>query len=187
MNRKLLLGMADSLSFAFSYAIAVLVSGIQIGWNCLLCAAILYGSILGARLIMRIYYNVWRYASVEVFLKMILTDFAGALVGSVICLLAVDRKSLSVNLFAATLFCVVTLFSRMLYRHDRNRRRQNVDKEKKINVAIVGAGAVGVQLAVELLNSKTSHYYPCYFVDKDPDKAGNRISGTSAPSFGNIF
>ncbi len=180
MNRKLLLGLVDSLSFAISYILALLACGTIFAWaleDCLLCAGILYGALLVARLTMRIYVNVWRYASVELFIKMIVTDAVGGVVAAVLCLFLLGPSALAVALFSACLTCGVTVFGRLLYRHHRTRSRKNVDKDKKINVAIVGAGAVGVQLAVELLNSKNSHYYPCYFVDKDPTKAGNQIAG----------
>ncbi|MBR2354023.1 MAG: polysaccharide biosynthesis protein [Clostridia bacterium] len=180
MNRKLLLGLVDTAAFLGAFLVAVLTVGTvgAIGWiDCLLCAGILYVTLLVARLLMRIYLNVWRYASVEVFIKMIATDAAGTLIGAVICLIVIGWGSLATTLFAGCLTAMATVLSRLFYRYHRVHKYKNIDKDKKINVAIVGAGAVGVQLAMELLNSKTSHYYPFVFIDKDPIKAGKRIAG----------
>lgn len=47
----------------------------------------------------------------------------------------------------------------------------------KINVAIIGAGSVGVLLARELLLNKGAHYRPYCFVDTDSQKVGNTITG----------
>lgn len=49
--------------------------------------------------------------------------------------------------------------------------------QNKINVAIVGAGSVGVLLARELMLNKSAHYRPYCFVDTDPQKVGNNIAG----------
>ena len=47
----------------------------------------------------------------------------------------------------------------------------------KINIAIVGAGDLGVLLAQELLSNPRAHYYPYCFVDSDMQKVGNMIAG----------
>ena len=48
---------------------------------------------------------------------------------------------------------------------------------RKINVAIVGAGRVGVMLAEELLNNPKASYQPCCFIDIDAEKIGRYIHG----------
>ena len=48
---------------------------------------------------------------------------------------------------------------------------------RKINVAIVGAGRVGVLLAEELLNNPRASYQPCCFIDIDAEKIGRYIHG----------
>ena len=48
---------------------------------------------------------------------------------------------------------------------------------QKINVAIVGAGRVGVMLAEELINNPRANYRPCCFVDIDREKIGRYIYG----------
>ena len=52
-----------------------------------------------------------------------------------------------------------------------------VEKPNKINVAIVGAGEMGVFLAQELLMNRNSRYHPLYLIDNDPRKIGTSIEG----------
>ena len=47
----------------------------------------------------------------------------------------------------------------------------------KINIAVVGAGRVGVMLAEELANNPRSAYRPCCFIDIDQEKIGRTING----------
>lgn len=53
----------------------------------------------------------------------------------------------------------------------------DTDSHNKINVAIVGAGSVGVLLARELRLNRNAHYHPFCFVDTDSQKVGNIIAG----------
>ena len=48
---------------------------------------------------------------------------------------------------------------------------------RKIRIAIVGAGRVGVLLAEELLNNPMAAYQPCCFIDTDKEKVGREILG----------
>ena len=47
----------------------------------------------------------------------------------------------------------------------------------KINIAVVGAGRVGVMFAEELANNPRSAYRPCCFIDIDREKIGRSING----------
>ena len=47
----------------------------------------------------------------------------------------------------------------------------------KINIAVVGAGRVGVMLAEELAKNPRSVYRPCCFIDIDQEKIGRTING----------
>jgi FlaA1/EpsC-like NDP-sugar epimerase len=51
------------------------------------------------------------------------------------------------------------------------------ESRKKIKIAIIGAGRVGVTLAEELLNNKNSAYTPRCFVDVNREKANRDIHG----------
>ncbi|MFR2114304.1 MAG: nucleoside-diphosphate sugar epimerase/dehydratase [[Ruminococcus] lactaris] len=52
------------------------------------------------------------------------------------------------------------------------------DKEvRKIKVAIIGAGRVGVSPAEELLNNPEASYLPRCFIETNPEKVGREIQG----------
>ncbi len=54
---------------------------------------------------------------------------------------------------------------------------REAEPERKINIAIVGAGRVGVLLADELASNPKSYYLPKCFIDIDRDKIGRTING----------
>ena len=57
------------------------------------------------------------------------------------------------------------------------RMNSNGNITPKINIAVVGAGRVGVMLAEELANNPRSAYRPCCFIDIDKEKIGRSING----------
>ena len=150
-----------------------------------------------------IYNHVWRYGGTTLYLRLILADtLAGALffaVGSVLFLEKImfirAVSIISVNL-------LMTIYIRLLYQYlyDYNnagsptaaflRRATSLftglkhlpalnDAAKpcktRINIAIVGAGRVGVMLAEELLNNPGAYYKPCLFIETDREKIGRYI------------
>jgi FlaA1/EpsC-like NDP-sugar epimerase len=135
------------------------------------------------RFAFRLQRTMWRYASAGVFLYMILADFlAGWLY------LVIDRVFFSVHVpftNAVAAMCVgltASLSIRFAYQVFRN-HPEWLEHDKKPNnrpkeqVAIVGAGQLGVSLARELLISESSHYLPYCFIDKDERKIGTFIEG----------
>ncbi|MBQ2956082.1 MAG: polysaccharide biosynthesis protein [Clostridia bacterium] len=52
-----------------------------------------------------------------------------------------------------------------------------VKRSKRIKIAIVGAGRIGVMLAEELKKNPRSVYEPCCFIDIDKNKVGREIIG----------
>ena len=50
-------------------------------------------------------------------------------------------------------------------------------KQKKIKVAIIGAGTLGISLAEELIANPSSPYEPCCFIDVNRKKVGKVIAG----------
>ncbi len=141
--------------------------------------------VLVARLLLQVYGQVWRYASPEVYLRMVLADAIGGLV-----YLAIDRAAFRYHLAFATLVAaisvglIMTLSSRFAYQSLRRNPGftflygpKKGLHEPKTPVAIVGAGELGVMLANELLRNPEAKYHPAYFIDNDPRKIGTRIEG----------
>ena len=137
-----------------------------------------------SRLVFRVYLQMWRYATSDVYLRMVMADFVGG-----VLYFAIDRVLFTIHLpsqyavSAVSVGLLLTLSSRFIYQFVRRRpelfpnNRLPAPPKNKINVAIVGAGEMGVLLASELLMNRSSRYYPAYFIDNDPRKIGSRIEG----------
>ena len=54
--------------------------------------------------------------------------------------------------------------------------------ERRIKIAIVGAGRVGTMLAEELLSNPRAAYLPCCFIDTDVEKIGRNVYGITVLS-----
>ncbi len=193
-KRKVQLWLIDTILFAIIYYIMAFTSSMEIysisvhGEYSVAKAVVLYACIMVARLIVKIYGSIWRYASVVSYLKLMLADAVGGIVYMVIAYF-----NPSINLGIA--YSVVTVMAVMLttlgirfcyqfsyaYKNktveSRMNSKEDEDEIHKIDVAIVGAGNIGASLAEELKRNPNSHYNPFCFIDKDSDKIGNNING----------
>lgn len=131
------------------------------------------------------YKNVWRYTYTKAYLGTILYDAVSTLVTMLLVFVVrgITNGAFEFKIWQfvimASLFCLVTLGSRYIYRLYYKHRNTISDEPSahKINVAIVGAGQMGALLADELRCSKTSSYNPIAFIDKDISKKGDYIGG----------
>lgn len=139
-----------------------------------------YICVFAARLIIGVYSNVWRYSNAILSLELILADFIGGGV-SVVITLFVPPVNLGGWRTCAlvSMSCIMTLASRFVYQymHRSQNIAHNKSAEKKIPVAIVGAGQIGSLLAEELLYDRSSKYTPMFFIDKDHNKVGASLLG----------
>jgi FlaA1/EpsC-like NDP-sugar epimerase len=154
-----------------------------------------------ARLLASIYNQIWRYGGIQCYIRLLIAD------GCAFCLnvvlehfLPVEHVSFASLLAVCSLNLLVALAIRMLYRYVykfANLQRPHAkvlakllrlftgarigqrvyESRKKIKIAIVGAGRVGVTLAEELLNNKKAAYDPRCFVDVNKEKANRKIHG----------
>lgn len=156
-----------------------------------------------ARFIGGIYRLIWRYAGAKAYLKLIFCDFIGAMVFFIVqCLFPFDKiapivflSAISMNLLASI---TIRLAYKFLYEYSteestiRNfvrkstsaltglrvrKEDEDIHKCRRINIAIVGAGRVGVMLADELVNNPNAAYEPKCFIDIDQMKVGRNING----------
>ncbi len=182
MKRKFTLFLIDLLCFAVSYALSLfLVTGTLFSFEAsvrqlLLYGAVLFAAVMVARLALRIYFNMWRYASAEVYLKMICADLFGGIFGLALTSFFRFPIPLSVGVLCVGGTLLSTLLNRLLYRQ-LSGRRVSLDRSQHIDVAIVGAGKIGALLAEELIKNPNSHYSPKCFIDSDTRKVGNYIAG----------
>jgi len=142
--------------------------------NALIFAALIFA----ARITIRGYSNVWRYANSIVFLKQIVADAVG---GMAAVLITYFIGYVNIGLWMGCSFVamcnVATLASRFIYQlyyRSRNASDNTLIKDKTL-VAILGAGQVGNFLAEELTYDKSSKYQPVCFIDTDKRKIGGTI------------
>ena len=156
--------------------------------NFFINAIVLAVTVFTFRAIFGFYRNIWRYTYTKAYLGAIIQDACATLVSIVLVYVGngifVDVskfKDFKIWQFVtmASLFCLITLASRYIYRLHYKYKNTVSDEPSahKINVAIVGAGQMGALLADELRCSKTSSYNPIAFIDKDKTKKGEFIGG----------
>ena len=167
----------------------------------ILCQAIIsHVCIFSARLVGKVYNQIWRYGGIQCYIRLIVSD----VVGMGLCwflnrILPIQQVPV-VQLISVSMFnLMIALTMRMMYRYAYkcgtretlmgkclllalrifagNGVQERAGVAEKIKVAIVGAGRVGVALAEELINSDASIYQPVCFVDADKEKVGREIYG----------
>ncbi len=135
----------------------------------------------GVRLLLQVYRCLWRYANVNSYLRVVVSDFIGG-----ILFLVIGRiyRPLYIGLACSIIICMIalilTLCSRFFYQYTYAQygiRQDRSGKANKINIAIIGAGNVGASLAEELIRNPSAHYNPLCFFDTDASKTGASIGG----------
>ncbi len=169
--------------FLFRYQMANRLSSIS---TLAMFFVTMLASIQVSRFIFRVYLQMWRYASSDVYLRMVLADLVGGML-----YIGIDRLFFPSHLpfqyavAGISVGLLMTLSSRFIYQFIRRRpdllkftgKHLPAPQKNRINVAIVGAGEMGVLLVNELLMNRNSRYHPIFFIDNDPRKIGTRIEG----------
>ncbi len=155
-------------------------------WEKFLHIALGFTCLVISRMSFAAYNRVWRFAGYNDYFRLLFSDAVAGVIYAFI------NRVVFLNPYFIELFgrnvaltflqvlsifacnCVVCLAARFLYQHYRNKTKENIIASK-INIAIVGAGSVGVSLAKDLKANRYSKYNPIYFIDKDKDKSGNAI------------
>ncbi len=183
-KRKWILLLIDVAVYATVFCITVLLKEYSSGGEMIEKIGYLYSFLVfaffmfSARFVLRIYSNVWRYANSFIFLKMVVADAVGGVLALVTTQL-VPKTYLGAwtSISLVCMYSIATLVSRFVYQERYKRLNDETKSDKKIGVAIVGAGQVGVLLAEELMYSKNSHYRPVCFIDRDNEKVGSMVLG----------
>jgi len=156
---------------------------------------------IAARMLARVYQQIWRYAGAAEYIRLLIADGAA-------CLLFVLLRSFfsrtgtitfvrALSLFAINLLGCIAI--RLVYQEVYQQRSSHSRLERmwlrllkgltgvtfadevaagnRIKVAIVGAGSVGAMLADELKQNPRATYQPVCFVDIDQGKIGREIYG----------
>lgn len=142
-------------------------------------AVMLYGCTVIAQFVFKTYDSLWRYAESREYLMLIAAAFCGFTLYEVVTRLC-NLGTMSFVLLAAiaSLWVLEMLVVRFGYRSYRTMVLQR-KRSGAIPVAIIGAGAAGVQLLDEIQHNPNSRYCVQCFFDDDPAKVNKRIRGIS--------
>lgn len=138
---------------------------------------LLYGCTALFELIFRTYDSLWRYAESREYLMLLSAAGLGFALYEVVsrAVLKAVIPFLLLTSVAGT-WVLGMLMLRIIYRYCRSYRNSS-DVRQKRPVALVGAGAAGVQMLEEIQNNPDSPYSVQCFFDDDPGKIGRRIHG----------
>jgi len=182
--RRLILASFDVFCFLFVCSfiglVELVIDNQFFKWQgYLINSAILLVLSMAMRLALQVYSNVWRYTNTTVYLKMVIADGVGCILTLLFCYFVVPAwyVNLLITTAVATLFALLTLTSRFVYRQLYKFIKHADSDGHKIPVAIVGAGQMGAILADELLYNRRSNYKPLFFIDTNKAKVGNHVSG----------
>ena len=175
---------------AFSARIAWL--NIAVGFVC----------IFGSRFTFDVYRQIWRYGILQGYLKILLADCTGGFLFVIINRLIPNSGMTFIRILSIICLNLLGCISvRMVYAYlyqcsskpgkaagycraliriaggsaEKEETVYRDKPERKINIAIIGAGKVGVSLAEELLINPNAIYNPVCFVDIDKNKVGRII------------
>ncbi|MBQ1264688.1 MAG: polysaccharide biosynthesis protein [Oscillospiraceae bacterium] len=186
-KRKILLQLLDiALIIGVAILTAVLFPQFSsvglLAENLALKIAALVLCLMVSRIALRLYSNMWRYANVKVYLRMIVADAVGY-----VLFVVLGRLAPQLNpgfAYASVCACAVMLsmlLSRFVYQliHANTNAHKELPNggRNRINIAIIGAGNVGCALAEELLRNPLSSYNPIFMVDNDRNKVGRVVHG----------
>ncbi len=162
-------------------------------------AAITFVITFGARIIGRVYKQILRYGGIQGYIRLLVVDACAFLLNfTLLKLLPIRTVSGAFLLIVASMNLLCALAVRMLYRYAykcANKKtfigkllnfgllvvagiripEEKLEEAQKTNIAIVGAGSVGVALATELRSNPNSQFFPRCFVDINKNKVNRNI------------
>ena len=194
----------DSLFYVFACVVLLILYPFTVDrlspTDSFLNALLGYVCVFGIRLFLLAYRQIWRYANTREYLILVFSDFAACILFVLLMRLLPKHMQImrAIALIMANLLGSITM--RFIYQFVYQHRESNawsarvflgilymttgirfnkgtVHDEKRVRVAIVGAGSVGVMLAQELFTNPSSTYVPVCFVDSNQAKIGRSIQG----------
>ncbi len=132
------------------------------------------------RIVFKSYDKAWKDREVKCYIHLLCADFIALIMYSLlVLLLSVEKISFVRMLSFVCINSLGAITLRLLYQNVNNCHccKEQVKEAKKIKIAIVGAGRVGVSLAVDLMNNPKASYDPKVFIDINKEKVGKDIYG----------
>lgn len=132
------------------------------------------------RIVFKSYDKAWKDREVKCYIYLLCADFIALIMYTLLVLLLPVEKISFVRMLSFV--CINSLGAitlRLLYQNANNCHccKEQVKEAKKIKIAIVGAGRVGISLAVDLMNNPKATYVPKVFIDINKEKVGKYIYG----------
>ncbi|MBP3453524.1 MAG: polysaccharide biosynthesis protein [Clostridia bacterium] len=160
-------------------------------------------SIMTGRIVMGIYKQIWRYGGTTQYIRLLIADGLGGLLYLALMYTLPFKRITALRalaLVAINLLAAIAMRFIYQYMYEYSSRKSTIANimrkvtrmltgiridpvqsgkinGHRINIAIVGAGRVGVMLADDLLRNPSAAYQPCCFIDIDSEKIGRYISG----------
>ena len=184
-GRRAILCLFDMLCYWFIIASYLFLNNIVSGKPSvddtsllLIDGAILFGFVFAFRIALGVYNAVWRYTSTESYFRLVLSDMLGGIFALSISRTADINPGFWFFVIIASLNALLALFARYSYRLIYKRRFSvKAESDTRKNVAIIGAGQLGVNLVNDLKASHNATYDPVCFIDIDKNKSARRIAG----------
>jgi len=155
-----------------------------------------------SRIMGSVYKQIWRFGGSGAYIRLILTDAIACALFMAVQMISGPFRIAYLRAFSiGAINLLATLLLRHMYQYmyeNAGRQtfrarlmralvrlfagvqvkdRSEMYRGKRIKIAIVGAGRIGVMLAEELKKNPRSIYEPCCFIDMDRHKAGREIVG----------
>lgn len=157
--------------------------------------------IFSLRFLFNVYKRIWRYAGASDYIWLVIADFIGGLLFVLLRQFIAPVKITFVRAVSVVLLNLLgAICMRLTYQFAYQNRNQSskghrivlrflqmvtgvgfaqeeaLPENRKIRIAIIGAGSIGAMLADELLNNPKAVYKPVCFVDVNKEKVGRTIS-----------
>ncbi len=189
------LGVDFLLLFLYRNTTPISIKGIFIQ------SALSFACIFTARLLGRIYKQIWRYGGIQCYMLLLFVDACAFVLNFILeKSLPIEHVTFSCLLAIACMNLLGGLAIRMLYRYaykcgnnvtgygkflnillrifaGASTKKEKDEEREKIKIAIIGAGRVGVSLAEDLMINRASAYVPKCFVDVSKEKVDRSIHG----------
>ncbi len=135
-------------------------------------------ALFGVRLSGKIYQHVWRYSDTHIYLRLVICDAIAGVLALALILIRGYYDTLLQAAAVVSLTCLLTLSARFVYRllYKRVKRRNRIGNRVLTNIAVVGAGQLGISLVRTLRDSAKTTYRPVCFIDDDPMKIGKQVA-----------
>lgn len=134
---------------------------------------------LGANYAFNLYNSLWKYASIDEMISILLASFTGSIALYIISIFA-DSVQFPRSFYPMFALLNVTFIGGSRYTYRTLRRIKNIhikDYAARSKVLIIGAGKAGSMVIKELYNNPQIKKKPVAFIDDDIKKAWGKIHG----------